>query len=119
MSSTSIRLEKVCLYCQNTFIAQKVSTKYCSHKCNQRHYKVRKREEKTKRAAKEDRKRVKKLKLPNYDRQKTFSIREVCILTGVSRITLYRWMKKDIIKSSKIGGRVFISKKEVKKVFQL
>jgi hypothetical protein len=46
--STHIKIERVCLYCSHKFIAKTTTTKYCSHRCNQRHYKLLKKEEKIK-----------------------------------------------------------------------
>ena len=37
---------KICLFCRKEFEAQKRTTKYCSHQCASRAYKVRKRNEK-------------------------------------------------------------------------
>ncbi len=36
---------KICLLCRKEFIAQKRTTKFCSHKCGARAYKISKREE--------------------------------------------------------------------------
>ena len=44
--SSNMRIPKVCEYCGNTFIAQKLVTRFCSLKCGQRNYKKEKREEK-------------------------------------------------------------------------
>lgn len=44
--SSKIEIKRICQYCGTDFIAQKTTPKYCSHQCNQRHYKVLKRAEK-------------------------------------------------------------------------
>lgn len=41
-------IEKVCEWCKQPFIAQKLTTRYCSHRCNSSAYKSAKREEKRK-----------------------------------------------------------------------
>ena len=33
MATSSIRITKICQWCGVEFVAQKVSTKYCSHRC--------------------------------------------------------------------------------------
>lgn len=43
MSKANIRILKQCLNCGNMFEAHKTTTKYCSHKCNSQHYKLRRR----------------------------------------------------------------------------
>jgi hypothetical protein len=37
--SSNLRIPKVCQYCNNEFIAMKLTTKFCSLKCGQRNYK--------------------------------------------------------------------------------
>ncbi|RLZ09731.1 hypothetical protein EAH69_08055 [Faecalibacter macacae] len=43
MSEANIKILKQCLNCGNMFEAHKTTTKYCTHKCNSQHYKLRKR----------------------------------------------------------------------------
>lgn len=44
--SSNIQVERICLYCNSKFIARTTKTKYCSHRCNSRHYKQLAKEEK-------------------------------------------------------------------------
>ena len=44
--STNIKIPKFCQFCGQAFVAQTTTTRYCSHKCNSRHYKQIKKEEK-------------------------------------------------------------------------
>lgn len=46
--SSNIRINRVCNYCNQKFVAKNFTTKYCSHKCNQRDYKRRIKEERIK-----------------------------------------------------------------------
>ena len=38
--SSNIRIEKVCQYCGTNFIAKTTVTRYCSHSCNKKAYKL-------------------------------------------------------------------------------
>lgn len=38
--SSNIRIEKVCQYCGTNFIAKTTVTRYCSHTCNKKAYKL-------------------------------------------------------------------------------
>ena len=38
--SSNIRIEKVCHYCGTKFIAKTMVTRYCSHACNRKAYKL-------------------------------------------------------------------------------
>ena len=54
--SSNIKIEKTCTFCGEKFIARTTVTKYCSHKCASRAYKVRAREEKVLKATEENEK---------------------------------------------------------------
>ena len=41
-----MEIKKICKFCGEPFIAQKTTTRYCSHRCNSRAYKLRKKGEK-------------------------------------------------------------------------
>ena len=49
--SSRLQIKKLCEHCDEEFIAKTTVTKYCSHKCNQRAYKAKKRQEKIDNAA--------------------------------------------------------------------
>lgn len=43
MATSKFLFKKVCSFCSRLFEAQKITTKYCSHACNLKHYKKKKR----------------------------------------------------------------------------
>jgi excisionase family DNA binding protein len=120
--ASNIKITKTCEYCGKEFTARTTVTRYCSHKCNQKHYKQVKREEKIK-EAKEDKPKVNgNGQLTNYDElniKQFLSIKEACILIGVSERTFYRLIQKDIIQAAKIGRRTIIKRSEIDKLFTI
>ena len=46
--SSNIRVSRICQFCEKEFIARTTVTKFCSHKCNSKAYKMKKRNEKVK-----------------------------------------------------------------------
>ena len=44
--SSNISIPKVCNHCGKTYIAHKTTTRYCSHKCNSRDYKLKAKQDK-------------------------------------------------------------------------
>ncbi|SHL29642.1 hypothetical protein SAMN05444407_103229 [Chryseobacterium contaminans] len=44
--SSNIRIERVCQYCGTKFIAKTIVTRYCSHSCNRKAYKLEQRNKK-------------------------------------------------------------------------
>lgn len=119
--ASNIRIEKICLLCEQPFIARTTVTKYCSDKCSKRHYKQRKREEKIKQATHQ------KVISPTEEHsvnsfeiitKKDFlSIKESATLLGVSESTFYRLMKNKTVKSYKLGGRTIIKRSDIDNLF--
>jgi len=115
---TKIRLTKTCDYCKNEFTAQTTKTRYCSHRCNQRHYKQRKREEKIEKAKeKEATKNVDTSMYEVITAKDFLNIKEAALLLGVSERTFYRLMKDGTIKSHKLGGRTIILRSDINALF--
>ena len=51
--SSNIRIEKICIFCKEKFIAKTFSTKYCNHRCNQKDYKKKVKEERIQKSKEE------------------------------------------------------------------
>lgn len=117
--SSKIEIEKTCYYCKQKFIAKTLTTKYCSHKCNQRHYKQRKREEKINNFKEEQinkpNKQLIKIDLKNKE---YLSITETALLIGISRRTVYRLISNKKLTSYKIGNRTILKRVDIDKLFE-
>ena len=115
--STNLRVIRICNYCGKSFEARTTVTRYCSHLCNSRAYKI----------------QVKNLKIDKSDNQTTatiekpiidlkakdyLSLAETCTMLGISRMTLHRQIKEGKIKSKRMGKRVIISKKHLEEFFK-
>lgn len=116
--SSNIKIEKQCVYCRNTFIARTVKTKYCSHKCNQRHYKQKKRQEKINSVIEEQVGPSTKNLLRVDLRDKEFlNVAQTALLIGVSKRTVYRMLQEKTLCFYKIGSRTIIKRNDVDKLF--
>jgi len=131
MSST-IKLPKFCNHCGKAYIAQKTTTKYCSHKCNSAAYKKTKREEKVNAEFKNQQDKIvsaspgdanQTLPTPkagnhNNLREKEFlSILEVATLLGASRWTIQRMIKSNRLPVAKLGSRTIIKRASIDNLF--
>ncbi len=132
MSST-IKIPKFCQHCGQAFVAQKTTTRFCSHKCASRAYKQRKREEKVGSTLKEQIQTVtsansEKLQslqsLPiqtgnfiNLRDKEFLSVQETAILLGASRWTIQRMIQREDIKAGKLGRRTIIPRSEIDNLF--
>lgn len=110
--SSNLSIPKACIYCNQEFIAKKITTRYCSHNCNRRHYKQ---VGQIKRIAKEIR-----IIAPIKDRLvpcgQEVSIPEAARILGVSDRTVFRLIERRLIKVTRKGQRVRIKTADLLKV---
>lgn len=118
MSST-IKIVKECIFCEQEFIAKTVVTKYCSHRCNSRHYKKKKRDEKLF-EAKGKNKVIQNLNnsySPELNSKLFLNIKETSQLIGISERSLFRMIKLHKLKSTKLGSRRIIKRTDIDNLF--
>lgn len=135
--STNIKIPKFCQFCGQAFVAQTTTTRYCSHKCNSRHYKQIKKEEKIRATLSQQIQNVSSVnpetlqslqslqKLPiqttnfiNLRDKEFLSVQEAAILLGASRWTIQRMINRNELKASKIGRRTIIKRTEIDNLFK-
>lgn len=129
MLLTGKTYSKICLFCRNEFEAQKRTTKYCSHQCASRAYKVRKRNEKdvevnfeefVKRELQLHRELMSQIQVTLSELIATQRIAsrdfitpdEYCQLNGISRKTLSRYIKDKRVIVKKVSNRKLLIKKD-------
>ena len=118
--SSNIRIERVCQFCKQTFVAKTFSTKYCSHNCNSKDYKKKLKEERIskintevriEKALRNSSKGLTNIELLN---QKPYlSTAEVCILLSISDSTVRKYLKNGLIPSLRIGKKHIIRKADI------
>ncbi|MBK7097040.1 MAG: helix-turn-helix domain-containing protein [Sphingobacteriales bacterium] len=116
---------KQCLMCGNMFEAQKVTTLYCSHKCNSKHYKLKKQLERKEIAEavliqpQRLRPKVKAIDRAMIKDKEFLTVKEVSILFGCSPKTVYSLIHTQKLKAANIGKKRFvISKLHLDKLFE-
>jgi excisionase family DNA binding protein len=130
--TTNVRLSKSCEHCGEEFIAKTLYTRYCSHLCNRRHYKIVKREKELEIATKleEEKKRGLDSKTVNSENQdplqietiqaKEFlSVSETAQYLGVSRRTVERAISSGKLPVHRFNRRIIISKLHIKNLLVL
>ena len=110
MTASKDPIPKICMFCQNLFEARKSTTQYCSHKCANRAYKERKRQEKIVHATQENLAQI-SAPLKALQAREYLSIEEAATLLGVSRWTIQRAIKKGKLQTLKVLGRRIIPQK--------
>ncbi len=106
--SSNMEFHKKCIYCQEDYIAKTRITKYCSHRCNQKHYKEVKRQEKI-----EQQKNVSPLANELKNASDCLSISKSAMILGVTDRTIFRLIARKIITPVKRGRWVEIPKNEL------
>jgi len=107
------------------FEAQKISTRCCSQKCSSKHYKLRKRLEKTGKATEEIqqsgtiRPKVNAVSKALIKNKEFLTVKELSILLGCSRPTIYNLIKLGKIKATNIGIKsTLIKRSNIDKLFE-
>jgi len=111
--SSGISIPKICLECNSAFIAKTTVTKFCSQKCAGKAYKKNKRSEKVSAVQKQEYEKSAGVDMALIQSKEYLSIKETCLLLGISRMSLYRYIKNKTIIPSSIGGKVIIKKQVI------
>ena len=114
--SSNIRIEKVCKFCGDSFIAKTTVTKYCSDTCAKKAYKRRTKIESIEQA--EVSTIIEKL-LPILElQQKHFlNVDETALLLGVSDTSIRNMILNGQLKHTKIGSRIIIQRSAIDNLF--
>ena len=96
-----MEVRKICQWCGKPFIAKKTTTCYCSHQCSNLGYKERIRERKR------ELKKMQELLQPKQasEGQDFFSFAQAAKLMGVPRQYIYKLVKENKLRASRISGK--------------
>ena len=113
-----MEINKRCKWCGSPFIAQKVSTQFCSHRCANASYKKKKRNAKLEKSLEEDA-QLHPLELKGTMDKPYLSPLEVANYFGVSKATIYRYLANGLIKSLQLRRSTLIRKADIDALFDL
>ena len=99
-----MEVKRICQWCGKPFIAQKTTTNYCGPQCSKRGYKHRMKERRMELKENQQLQEV-KTKLEN---QEYFTFAKVAQLMGVTRQYIYKLVKEDKLRASRISTRMSI-----------
>lgn len=112
MTETKFKIIKQCVNCGKSFESQKITTKYCSHKCNQRHYKLKKRLEKVSLLEtqtlpqSQSKLKVKSIDLIQLRNKEFLTVSELSVLFNCNKKTIYRMIKYGTLIAYNFGKRM-------------
>ena len=116
--SSNMEIIRICEFCKTEFAAQTTTTRYCSTNCNRKHWKAKARQQRINKSNEQTLAFITKQPLINDLKEKDFlNIKEVCLLLGVSKPTIYNLINKGAIKITKIGRRTIIKRSTIDQFF--
>ena len=110
--SSNIKVERICEWCGNKFIAQTTVTRFCSKRCSEHAYK--------------ERLRQKKISLSNQETAQTnikwrdkdyLTPTQAAELLGIGRMSIYRYIRNGKIKVVRFARKTLISKADIQAMF--
>ena len=112
--SSNIRIERICEWCGNHFMAQTTVTRFCSKRCSEHSYKERMRQKKMALSYQE----TSQCNPDRKSRDKDFlTPTETAQYLGVCRTYIYDSINRGKIKVTRIGRKTLISKADILAMF--
>lgn len=116
MGFSKLKIPKVCEQCQKPFEAKTITTRFCSHFCADKNRKEqKKRELELQKKEKVLEKYADKIAILHH--RELISVSEAVVLFGISKSSIHRLIKQNIIRSVNLGKRLTrINKTELEKL---
>jgi excisionase family DNA binding protein len=111
--SSNIEIRRTCAWCKQEFIAHKTTTTCCSHRCANLLYKQKKREASIKANNQIVEKVIKERPIAKIRDKPILTITEAATYIGVTRPTLYSYLKRGELKASRLGYKFLLKKEDI------
>ena len=111
MAASNIRIKKICQWCGAEFEVQKVSTKYCSHRCANLAYKQAVRDKRVKQAEIETHYVKTEKPVENIKDKEYLSIAQAATLLGLSLQAVYKMIYAGHLLAYKLSSRLSFVKR--------
>lgn len=121
-TSASVRIERICEFCGKTFIAKTCKTRFCCKACNDKYYKELIRNDcynaVTKEVKEEKKKRIRLAvdELEVIQAREFISLKQLAIYLGVSRKSIYTYMRIYEIPFYKLVVELLLNAKRLKRL---
>ena len=104
--SSNLKIKRICAWCGKEFIAQKTTTACCSKQCANALYKKRKRDNAIKANNQIVEKKIEEKPIERIKDKPFLTITEAAIYLGVTRPTVYAYIKREELKVIRLGFKV-------------
>ena len=102
-----MEVKRICQWCGKPFIAQKTTTCYCSPQCSKRGYKHRMMERKMELRHMQEMQELRS----SLEKQEYFTFSQAARLMGVSRQYIYKLVKEEKLRASRLSGKMSLIRK--------
>lgn len=115
MSTSKFKVLRTCEFCGKEFYAQKVSTRYCSKRCNELAYKQRRRQ----RQITEAEARVLQKPIEEVGNKEFLSLQDASVLFGITKRSVYNLIYNGVLQAFKFSSRMtFVRKADIEIMFE-
>ena len=115
MATSKFRVLRTCEFCGKEFYAQKVSTRYCSKRCNELAYKQRRRQ----RQITEAEAGVLQKPIEEVGNKEFLSLQDASVLFGITKRSVYNLIYNGVLQAFKFSSRMtFVRKADIEIMFE-
>ncbi|MCL9804595.1 helix-turn-helix domain-containing protein [Flavobacterium amniphilum] len=116
--SSNIIVKRICNYCKNVFDAKTIKTKYCSHTCNRKDYKLNQKLQKIERSDTETKLKVSE-SVVDVNSRDFLTVKEASTLLRMSSKTVYRLIEQKELNAFNFSVRkTLIRRKDIDSYFE-
>lgn len=114
MATSKLKVLRTCEFCGKEFYAQKVSTRYCSKRCNELAYKKRRRQKQVIEAEAQ----VTQKPIAAVNEKEFLSLKDTAVLLGITKRSVYNLIYNGTLRAHKLSSRMtFILKSDITLMF--
>ena len=115
MSTSKFRVLRTCEFCGKEFYAQKVTTRFCSRRCNELAYKQRRRQ----RQITEAEARVLQKPIEEVGNKEFLSLQDTSVLFGITKRSVYNLIYNGILQAFRLSSRMtLIRRADIEQIFE-
>ena len=115
MSTSKFRVLRTCEFCGKEFYAQKVTTRFCSRRCNELAYKQRRRQ----RQITEAEARVLQKPIEEVGNKEFLSLQDTSVLFGITKRSVYNLIYNGVLQAFKLSSRMtLIRRADIEQIFE-
>ena len=119
MATSKMKIKKVCEWCGTTFYAQKLTTRFCSHRCSNLAYKEAARQKRIQEVETKVQAVIREQPISDFKNKEYLSFKEAATLLGLSKQAVYKMVYAGKLQAFRISSRLsFIRKGDIDRMLE-